>query len=73
MNAFVVVYRLVALAIVAFWIVQIVIALRQTPDWRPPRAEAFPIKISRNGYIAAGVLGIVAGATVFLVSFAVFP
>lgn len=73
MNWFVVVYRFFALGIIAFWLSQIVIAARQPSDWRPPRADTFPVKISRNRYIAAGVLGIIAGATVFVGSYVLFP
>lgn len=68
-----IVYRLFAIGIVAFWIVQIAIAVRQPPEWQPPRAETFPIRITRDRYILGGVLGIIAGIAVFAISFVLFP
>jgi hypothetical protein len=72
MDAFLIPYRLFALGIVAFWAVQIVIAARQPPEWQPPRADKFPIRVSRDRYILGGVLGIIAGAAVFALSFVLF-
>jgi hypothetical protein len=72
MDGFVIIHRLIALGIVAFWIVQIAIAARKPPDWQPPRAETFPIRVSRNLYLAGGVLGIIAGAVVFALSFVIY-
>ncbi len=71
-DASAIVYRLMALALVAFWIIQIAIAARQPPEWRPPRADRFPIRISRNAYLVSGVLGIIAGLAVFAYSFVFF-
>jgi hypothetical protein len=68
----VVVVRLIALSIVAFWIVWFVIAVRQPPDWRPPRAETFPIRVSRNAFLAGAVLGVIAGFAVLAFSFVFF-
>jgi hypothetical protein len=73
MDIFVVVFRLSGLFIALFWIVWIAIAARQRPDWRPPRAETFPIRVSRNAFLVGGVLGVIAGAAVFAFSFVVFP
>jgi uncharacterized membrane protein len=73
MEAFVILYRIGALVIVAFSIVQIAIAARQQPDWQPPRADKFPIRVSRNLYIVGGVLGIIAGVAVLALSFVLFP
>ena len=68
-----IVYRLFALGIIAFWVIQIAIAARKPPEWQPARADQFPIRISRNLYLMAGVLGIIAGAAVFAISFVLFP
>jgi hypothetical protein len=72
MDSFLVIYRLFAVGIVVFWIVQIAIAARKPPDWQPPRAETFPIRLTRDRYILGGMLGIIAGATVFALSFVLF-
>jgi hypothetical protein len=72
MDDFLVIYRLFALGIVVFWIVQIAIAARKPPDWQPPRAETFPIRVTRDRYILGGALGIIAGAAVFALSFVLF-
>lgn len=60
-------------ALIAFWVVQIAIAARQPPDWQPARADKFPIRVSRNFYLIGGVLGVIAGAAVFALSFVLFP
>jgi hypothetical protein len=72
-DALVIVYRLFAIGIVVFWIVQIAIAARQPPEWQPPRAETFPIRITRDRYILGGALGIIAGVAVLALSFVLFP
>lgn len=72
MEVYVVIYRVLALGIVAFWVVQIAIAARQPPEWQPPRADLFPIRVTRNLWLIGGALGIVAGLAVFAFSFVFF-
>jgi hypothetical protein len=72
MDAFVIVYRLIAVAIVFVWAGQIAMAARQAPDWQPAWAETLPIRLTRNRLILVGVFGIIAGLAVFALSFVLF-
>lgn len=72
MEPLVAMYRLFALGVVAFSVIQIVTAFRRPPDWQPPRADQFPIRVTRDRYIAGGVVGIIAGGAVFALSFVLF-
>jgi hypothetical protein len=73
LDTFALFYRIFALGLVVYWLIQIVHAFRQPPDWRPRRSEGFPLfVITRNRWILAGALGIAAGFSVFAWSFVVF-
>jgi hypothetical protein len=66
------IFRLGALALVAFWIVQFAVAARQPPEWQPPRADRWGIRVTRDRYLMACVSGISAGVVLFVVSFLVW-
>lgn len=70
---FPVVFRLIALAVVGFWLVQIARTIRKPPDWQPQRADQSPFRVTRNTYLMAGLLGVIGGASVFAASFVLFP
>jgi hypothetical protein len=73
MDAFVMVYRLIAVIIVIVWVGHIAKAARQPPDWEPAWAQTLPVRLTRNRSILVGMLGIIAGLAVFVVSFVLFP
>lgn len=61
------------LLISAWWAIQLVQTLGKSRDWRPPRADQFAIRVTRNFYLVGCVLGIVAGLAVFVFGFFVLP
>ena len=73
MEPSVLAFRLVALGIALYWIVQIAHAWRKPAEWRPAGSERFPVRLSRDRWIVVGVLGVIAGLAAFAYSFIVFP
>lgn len=73
MDAFVVVYRLIGLGLIAYWVVTLVVTARKPADWQPAGAERFPFRITRNLWLVAGVLGVIAGIGVVAFSFVLYP
>lgn len=69
MDPFLLFYRLIAVAIVVFWIWQLMTTRGKPIDWRPPRAERFRAPITRDRYRVASVLGMAAGLGVFALSY----
>jgi hypothetical protein len=68
-GLFLVVFRFVAVAIVAYWIVNIAIAYRKPPDWKPTFSRSWPFpRPTRRLWISAGVLGVAAGVALLIFS-----
>jgi hypothetical protein len=61
------------LLISVWWVIQLTLTLRKPPDWRPARADEFPIRVTRGVYLVACVLGIVSGLAVFVFGVFVAP
>ncbi len=56
---------------IVWWVANFIWAVRKPADWVPPRAQTFPIRITRSLYLVGCVLGIGAGLVLFLVAPAV--
>jgi hypothetical protein len=61
--------RIGAIALIGFWVWQLVVAAGQPTAWRPPRSDQFPIPVTRNRYLAGAVIGIIVGLALFAISF----
>jgi hypothetical protein len=46
---------------------------RKPADWQPAGAERLPFRITRNLWLVAGVLGVIAGVGVVAFSFVLYP
>jgi predicted metal-binding membrane protein len=68
-DGYVIVYRLVAIAIVASWARSLFRAASMREDETAPGFDRFPIRMTRNRLIASSILGIVAGLAVLAFSF----
>ena len=73
MDPLVIIFRFTAISIAVFWAIQLGIAVRRPADWRPSRADKFPIPVSRNLYIVGAVLGFIAGCVIYGLSFVIYP
>jgi hypothetical protein len=63
-------FRVIALAVIGFWVVNIAVAYRKPANWRVPHMTAswpFP-RPTRKLWIVAGLLGITAGCGLLLFS-----
>jgi hypothetical protein len=65
-------YRLIAVALIVYWLVQVAVTVRKPADWQPRGLERFPFRVSRREYLMFGVLGVVAGCAVLGFSFVAF-
>jgi hypothetical protein len=72
-DAFPLIYRGVALFIAALWLVRLIGAVRQPPDWEPPMGKGWPFRMTRSQWIGASILGVAAGLAVFAFSYVLFP
>jgi hypothetical protein len=70
MEGFFLIYRVVALGIIAFWAAALVQSLGKPPDWEPRGYSRRGVpRISRDRYRLAACAGILAGLAVLAFSF----
>ena len=73
MDVFVLIYRLIGVALIVYWVVTLVTVARKPRDWQPAGGERYPFRVTRNMWLAGSVLGVIAGIGIVAFSFALFP